>query len=160
MTTGRFALSAVSAKAKENRRLCAATYRATHREHTRNYHAKWYVAHREQQRVSHATWLTEHREQKQTSNAKWQKEHPEQVRAYTSNHIHRKRANGGNFSHSSWEYLKTLFGHRCVYCKRRMKRLTQDHIIPVSKGGWHVSMNIVPACQSCNSRKGNQIYAS
>ena len=69
----------------------------------------------------------------------------------------RRRATMGNFTAAAWEHLKAMFGHCCAYCKRKMKRLTQDHIIPISKGGWHCSMNIVPACQPCNARKGASI---
>jgi HNH endonuclease len=52
-----------------------------------------------------------------------------------------------------WTALKALYDHRCVYCGRKMQRLTQDHITPVSRGGLTVLCNIVPACQSCNSKK-------
>ena len=38
-----------------------------------------------------------------------------------------------------------------------MERLTQDHVIPLSKGGQHIKENIVPACPSCNSKKGNRM---
>ncbi len=79
---------------------------------------------------------------------------PERHLAATRDYEHRKRANGGRFPHGAWEHMKVLFGNRCAYCGRRMKRLTQDHVTPVSKGGWHFSGNIVPACQSCNSSKG------
>jgi len=69
----------------------------------------------------------------------------------------RRRAAGGGFTAAAWEHLKALFGHCCAYCRRKMKKLTQDHVIPISKGGWHCSMNIVPACQPCNARKGASV---
>lgn len=52
-----------------------------------------------------------------------------------------------------WQAIKEAYGHRCVYCGRKMQRLTQDHITPLSKGGSHTLQNVVPACQSCNSKK-------
>lgn len=55
---------------------------------------------------------------------------------------------------AQWHTIKEHYGHRCVYCDRKMQRLTQDHITPLSKGGSHTMSNIVPACQSCNSKKG------
>ena len=52
-----------------------------------------------------------------------------------------------------WEFIKKLYDYRCAYCGKKMKRLTQDHITPLSKGGSHTMVNIVPACRSCNSKK-------
>lgn len=44
----------------------------------------------------------------------------------------------------------------CVYCKRDDVPLTVDHVVPLSKGGLHVRENVVAACKSCNSKKGNR----
>ncbi|MDB4875733.1 MAG: hypothetical protein JWM41_2179 [Gemmatimonadetes bacterium] len=30
-----------------------------------------------------------------------------------------------------------------------------DHVIPISRGGSHTRENVVPACRSCNSKKGD-----
>jgi 5-methylcytosine-specific restriction endonuclease McrA len=57
---------------------------------------------------------------------------------------------------AQWQEIKAHYGQRCVYCGRKMQRLTLDHIIPLSKGGNHTATNIVPACLSCNSRKNNR----
>lgn len=54
---------------------------------------------------------------------------------------------------ADWDAIKDGFDHRCVYCNRHSDRLTQEHIIPVSKGGAYTPENIVTACPSCNSRK-------
>jgi 5-methylcytosine-specific restriction endonuclease McrA len=45
----------------------------------------------------------------------------------------------------------------CAYCAGvfREKDLTRDHIIPVSKGGQDVWMNVVASCKPCNGLKGN-----
>lgn len=42
--------------------------------------------------------------------------------------------------------------HKCVYC-HEVKRLTLDHVTPISRGGKHVCENIVGACPNCNSAK-------
>lgn len=45
--------------------------------------------------------------------------------------------------------------YQCQYCGSP-KQLTLDHVIPRSKGGKHSWNNVVIACQSCNSRKGDR----
>lgn len=42
----------------------------------------------------------------------------------------------------------------CAYCGG--VATTRDHIVPVSRGGSNIPTNVVPACLSCNSRKGNR----
>lgn len=54
---------------------------------------------------------------------------------------------------SEWEKIKKIYHNRCVYCGE-IKPLHRDHIIPVNNGGCLVKNNIVPACKSCNSKKG------
>jgi len=56
---------------------------------------------------------------------------------------------------------RTLFGrdrNTCAYCGSHSANYTQlsrDHIIPTSKGGENVWMNVVTACRSCNSHKSD-----
>lgn len=81
--------------------------------------------------------------------------HPEAHRAGEK----RRRAKKANaaindLTAAQWEDIKKHYEYRCVYCKRKMKRLTQDHLTPISRNGNHTVHNVVPACQSCNSKKG------
>lgn len=55
----------------------------------------------------------------------------------------------------AWIKVLGLFGHRCAYCGARGD-LVQDHAVPVNKGGKTIIGNIVPACRSCNSSKGEK----
>lgn len=45
-------------------------------------------------------------------------------------------------------------GFKCQYCGNE-KELTLDHLIPKAKGGKTSWNNLVTACKSCNSKKGN-----
>lgn len=54
---------------------------------------------------------------------------------------------------AEWSIIKQIYGNKCAYCHRK-RPLTMDHVVPISKGGPHTADNVVPACRSCNSRKG------
>ena len=56
---------------------------------------------------------------------------------------------------AEWQQLKRVHKHRCAYCGKR-KPLTQDHIVPLSRGGAHDLCNVIPACRSCNARKSTR----
>lgn len=53
-------------------------------------------------------------------------------------------------------YMRDKF--RCQYCgdKKTASALTLDHILPRSRGGDNSAVNIVTACVTCNTRKGNR----
>ena len=48
--------------------------------------------------------------------------------------------------------------HLCLYCGKQFSRqsLTRDHVIPLSRGGRDIWVNVVSACFQCNSRKGGR----
>ena len=53
--------------------------------------------------------------------------------------------------------------YMCQYCGRHLielkprESLTRDHLIPLSRGGTNEWINVVAACSSCNTRKGNRM---
>jgi 5-methylcytosine-specific restriction endonuclease McrA len=48
--------------------------------------------------------------------------------------------------------------HVCQYCGST-RHLTLDHLIPRSKGGTHTWDNVVTACTTCNSKKGDRLLS-
>jgi 5-methylcytosine-specific restriction endonuclease McrA len=71
----------------------------------------------------------------------------------------RKLGNGGSHTLAEWEALKAQYNWTCPACTKcePVITLTEDHIIPISKGGSDNIENIQPLCQSCNSKKYVQI---
>lgn len=72
--------------------------------------------------------------------------------------LRRKRIREAKGSHTigEWELLKIQYGQICPCCKQQ-KQLTEDHIIPLSKGGSNFIENIQPLCLRCNTKKFTKI---
>jgi len=71
----------------------------------------------------------------------------------------RKRNAEGSHTFGEWELLKKQYGCICPACGKSEPeiKLTEDHIIPLSKGGSDYIENIQPLCVSCNTRKHARI---
>ena len=86
----------------------------------------------------------------------WRQNNLEKDAAKSRRRYAKKR--GATGSHSLEEFISLCKRHswRCFYCGCQLTRktVTEDHVVPVSKGGTDNIDNIVPACCPCNSRKG------
>ena len=51
--------------------------------------------------------------------------------------------------------LKKRFGNACMACKQP-KKLTLDHIIPITEGGGNEMRNLQLLCYDCNQTKSDQ----
>ena len=60
-------------------------------------------------------------------------------------------------------FLFARDNYRCQYCHRALGELrlreclTRDHLVPLSRGGGNAWTNVVTACSTCNTRKGNRL---
>jgi len=100
-------------------------------------------------------------------NQEWRKNNPEswqeiRQRYHYSDKAKQKRIrerqikSGATGSHTpqQWDARCEYYGNKCVDCGS--SEITKDHRIPLSKGGTDFASNLIPRCQSCNSRKGNR----
>lgn len=59
-------------------------------------------------------------------------------------------------TNAEWQSLIDVWENKCAYCEVFVDNPTQDHIVPLIKGGQHTMDNILPACTSCNLSKGSK----
>jgi 5-methylcytosine-specific restriction endonuclease McrA len=65
----------------------------------------------------------------------------------------------GSHTFGEWETLKKMYNYKCPCCGKSEPEvsLTEDHIVPLSKGGGDNIENIQPLCLSCNCKKHTKI---
>ena len=68
----------------------------------------------------------------------------------------RKKALSATLTVEQWRAILKAYKGCCAYCGSKSSNLTQDHIIPVARGGAYSVENIVPACSACNTAKGTK----
>lgn len=88
----------------------------------------------------------------------WQKRNREKVLQHCARRNAHKRDLPATLTIEQWRQCKKHFNHSCAYCGRAMKRLTQEHFVPISSGGNYTVGNIIPACSKCNSSKRDKSF--
>ena len=71
-----------------------------------------------------------------------------------------KKLQGGEieWAGSIREYVKEReLPKACIYCGRK-RNLSYDHLFPKNRGGPDIPDNVVLACKSCNSSKGDKCF--
>lgn len=70
-----------------------------------------------------------------------------------------KKKAEGLYSFEEWQELKKKYNFTCPACGKKEPeiKLSEDHIIPLSKGGTNYIDNIQPLCRSCNCRKYTKV---
>ncbi len=104
---------------------------------------------------------------------KWRENNPDKVKNYNSQYAkenkdyfvkttQKRNAKLKELDYTltleEWEDTKKYFNNQCSYCGKSLKRLTQDHFIPLSDNGSYTKDNIIPSCKSCNSSKNNRDF--
>lgn len=103
------------------------------------------------------TYNLENAEKVKQASKRWKQENPEKCVIIKQRRLARKKQLPHTLTIEQWSACKEYFNNLCCYCGEE-KQLTQDHFIPLSKGGEYTCNNIVPACQWCNTSKKNKDF--
>lgn len=113
---------------------------------------------KERSKVLSAVWHKANKERVTFITKRWLQAHPERRRATGRRGNQVRKARVAKVAHTltekEWQETLGSFNFRCAYCHTANEKLAQEHMRPVSKGGAYIRSNIVPACRSCNSKKG------
>jgi len=133
------------------------------KEYLRKYYKKWYKKNKEKKDKQVIEWRKKHRKSCSKASVRWAKRNPEK-KAFENGKRRAMKINAkGSHTLEEWEELKKKHDYRCAICDERepfvgqkSERLTEDHIVPLSKGGTDDIGNIQPLCFSCNCKKYNK----
>lgn len=152
----RLGTDAVRAYHKEYRRQNAERLRAKRQKYYQKNRARL-DAYNDAWRVAHGYmrgYYERNKDRLAARTARYKRENKEAVNFWNKRRqIAKRGAPVNDFTRGQWDALKRAYGHRCAYCGKPFERLTQDHVIPLSRQGAHTVRNIVPACRPCNARK-------
>jgi len=95
---------------------------------------------------------------------KWRKENMDKILFWNKKRILLEKNVPGSHTWYEWQELKVRHNNKCAICKineiklkrrwgNKFSKLTEDHIVPISKGGTDYISNIQPLCISCNAKK-------
>lgn len=123
---------------------------------------QWRTANPDINKISQRKYRQTHKRKSVTP----KKQYPATAKVYRIQHAperkqhkkNRRAANRlakGSFTAEQWELKCQFHGWLCYYCKIPLTgaSVTQDHRIPLSRGGYNHLSNIAPCCSRCNSKK-------
>jgi 5-methylcytosine-specific restriction endonuclease McrA len=115
---------------------------------------EWQQANLERHRELHAAWVAANQERNRELKRRWQTANPAKRAENENRRRVRKRA-GRVEKVDPWAIYERD-GGRCHICGRHVakKDMSLDHLIPVSKGGDHLAVNIRLAHLRCNIKRG------
>jgi len=121
--------------------------------------ARYKINHPEISKEFYKEYYIKNKEKINKASKEYHKLHPEKNRLYAKYARDRKMSAIGSHTLGEWELLKKQYGYTCPCCEKSEPeiKLTEDHIVPLSKGGSNYIENIQPLCKSCNSKKHTQV---
>lgn len=124
------------------------------------YYIQWRDSNKDRQRDNHKSWYERNKARKLAQNAEWIREHPSYSKRRAS--IRRKAIVAEDID-LTWLKQRDTY---CYLCGEEMNydllwphplSKSIDHVIPLSKGGLHITDNVAYTHLRCNIKKGSKI---
>jgi len=119
------------------------------------YNHKYHDEHRDElaqkKRKKRANRTEEERERER----EYYRRNRERYKLACSQYRYKKKQLPSNLTQEEWKSIQEYFDNSCAYCGKQVDVFEQEHVIPVSKGGYYVASNIICACKNCNTSKSN-----
>ena len=123
-------------------------------ERKEKYYKDYYAANRDKKKAEAKKWGAENKERKRQTTRAWNKANPEKYKRLGQRASGRRRArkHENGVLYVSDKDMRRLRNSPCIACGATEK-ITEDHIIPLARGGRHSIGNLQPLCRSCNGSK-------
>lgn len=147
-------------------------YRESDPEKYSAFHKKYYAKSRGYRKPIELSYRLSNKHQKQrydamryekkkdhvkTKVAEWRVANPEARRAIILRYEGRKHGAEGTHTTQDILRMKKVQRGKCYYCGCKLTKYHVDHVIPLSRGGSNDPSNLVLACPSCNTSKGDRL---
>lgn len=121
----------------------------------KEYYHNRYLANKEKHIAMTKEWAKNNPEKRAEIRKRWKLKNKDKVNYYAKLRIYREKNAEGFHTLSDLKEIRELWNNKCAYC-RQAPAETIDHVVALTKGGTNDPSNLVPACFSCNSSKGNK----
>jgi 5-methylcytosine-specific restriction endonuclease McrA len=137
----------------------SAEWRKKNPEKAKEIQRKYRAVNHERVLASNKKWRDGNKEKQSASSKRWAILNNSKIREYSRKRRNSKFEAEGFHTQGEWDLLKVQYGFMCPSCKKKEPeiKLTEDHIIPLSKGGSDYIENIQPLCGNCNCKKATKI---
>lgn len=118
---------------------------------------EWRKNNREVYLESRRRHREKHKDEINSKKREWAKRNHEHVLLYNQQRKRERRYNPNRITRDQWKSLCSFYGNICLACGSQGIQLTADHIVPLSRGGFHHLDNLQPLCLLCNQKKHTKI---
>lgn len=130
----------------------AKEYRDSHKEELKIKNRLYRESHKDVNSLRGKAWREKNKEHIKEYQKEYHNKNLDKWASYERNRRAKKSGNWGSIPSWLWEQILEFYGNVCLCCGTS-NDITQDHILPLSKGGKHTPENVQPLCGTCNYRK-------